>query len=261
MKRLFTLLAAICLLSCGHGPLREQIRVVFPVIPALWKEILGEPHWRLEWYDTAGIGQCAEIPAPAAAVTTPPTATVDILVHWPNAVLAWPYWPGKGVSAGLFRPAGAIYPLDARGEKITLTWRAGIDAHFYRELDKVRPLNASNRAPEYFDWKHFRAALWQTAPEDLQADPWLADWQDIAEKTVKSGFRQSLLKAETRKNTVIALPHDGPWLFASIFKPPQQWRSESAVTLPVGKHPEILACPGGFLSVTQKDRLWQPFWE
>jgi hypothetical protein len=232
--------------------MQEQFRVSLPAVPAVWKEILGEPNWRLEWYDPAGICQRAEIDALANAGTA-------ILTQWPNALLAWPYWPDKGIPPGLFFPAGAIYPLDAYGGKIRLTWRAGIDAYFYRELDKARSLNTSNRVPEYFDWKRFRTLLWQDAPEDLREDPWLADWQDIAEKTVKSGFRQSLLKIETRKNTSFVLPQDGPWIFASVFQPAQSWPSESTITLPVGKHPEILACPAGFLSVTAKGQLWSLF--
>lgn len=248
-------MAFLCL-SCGPSPLQEQIHVIFPAVPSVWKEFLGEPCWRLEWYDQSGIGQCAEFPASAGHASS---ANIAILIHWPNAVLAWPYWPGKDIPPGLFYPAGAIYPLDARGEKINLSWRAGIDAYLYRELDKARALNASNRVPEYFNWKRFRALLWQDAPEELRSDPWLADWQDIAEKTVQSGFRQSLLKTEKRSNTAIILPHDGPWIFASIFQPPQSWQNESKIIIPVGKHPEILACPAGFLSVTPKGQLWRPF--
>jgi len=252
---------ACCCLSCGPSPLQEQIRVIFPAVPAVWKELLGEPSWRLEWYDPAGKGQCAEFPAPVTAGAAINTASTNIaiLIHWPNAVLAWPYWPKKDIPPGLFYPAGAIYPLDAHGEKMNLSWRGGIDAYFYRELDKARSLNTSNRVPEYFDWKRFRTLLWQDAPEELRFDPWLADWQDIAEKTVKSGFRQNLLKAEKRSDTAIVLPHDGPWIFASVFQPPQLWQNESTIIIPVGKHPEILLCPAGFLSVTPKGQLWRLF--
>jgi len=252
MKPPFFLVLAVigCMsVSCGSSPLQEQVRAVFPEAPLQWA--LGVPCWRLEWYDSAGKQQVAEVSGNGVEI--------EVLTQWPSAVLAWPYWPEKGLAAGMFYPAGAVYPLDAQGSKLVLSWAGGIDACFYREMDKVRPLNTANRVPEYFDWKRFRALLWKEAPEDLRADPWLADWKDIAERTVRSGFRQSLLKTEKRVDTGIVLPHDGPWMGASPFRPPQSWQKGERVLLPLGPRPEILVCPGGILSASPGIQLWAPF--
>jgi len=246
----FFILAVIGLsASCGSSPLQEQVRVIFPEPPAGWT--LGVACWRLEWYDPAGKLQSAEVAGNGA--------DIEILTEWPNGILAWPYWPEKGLAAGMFYPAGAVYPLDARGSSLVLSWAGGIDACLYREMDRLRPLNTANRVPEYFNWKRFRALLREEAPTDLRADPWLADWKDIAERTVRSGFRQSLLKAEKRSGTGIVLPHDGPWLGASPFAPPQSWQEGEKIILPLGSRPEILVCPGGILSVSPTIQLWVPF--
>jgi len=248
--QIFFVLAVIGLSSsCGNSPLQQQVRALLPEPPA--QAVLGVPCWRLEWYDPEGRPQSVEVSGNSA--------DIEILTEWPSAILAWPYWPEKGLAAGLFYPAGAVYPLDASGSSINLSWAGGIDAWFYREMDKYRPLNTANRVPEYFDWKRFRAALWETAPADLRADPWLADWRDIAERTVRSGFRQSLLKTEKRAATGITLPHDGPWLGASPFMPQQSWQEGEKVLLPVGPRPEILVCPGGMLSVSPTTQLWVGF--
>jgi len=246
----FFVLAVIGLLSaCGNSPLREQVRVVLPVPPV--ESMLGVPCWRLEWRDPAGKPQSAEVSGNSADIT--------LLTQWPNGILAWPYWPEKGLAAGMFYPAGAIYPLDVSGSNLVLSWAGGIDAYFFREMDKQRPQNTANRVPEYFDWKRFRALLWETAPEDLRADPWLADWKDIAERTIRSGFRQSLLKTEKRSGTGIVLPHDGPWMGASPFMPPRSWQRGEKVLLPLGARPEIFVCPGGMLSVSPSTQLWAEF--
>jgi hypothetical protein len=251
MRPLFFLFAAIIGLpvSCGLSPLRDQFRAELPAAPSRWTELLGEPHWRLEWYDSAGNLRSAELAGQSVAV--------DTLTQWPNAVLAWPYWPEKGLAAGMFYPAGALYPFDVRGESIVLSWAGGVDAYFYREMDKVRSLNPSNRTPEYFDWKRFRALLGgETLGDDLRADLWLADWKDIAEKTVRSGFRTSLVKAEKRIAVGIELPRDGPWIWSSPFRYPLLGEKDETVLLPLGRRPEFLVCPEGMLCVSQNNRLW-----
>jgi len=246
----FFILAVIGLSSsCGPSPLQEQVRALLPEPPAQW--MLGVPCWRLEWYDPEGKPQSAEVAGNSA--------NIAILTEWPNGILAWPYWPEKGLAAGMFYPAGAVYPLDASGSNLALSWTGGIDACFYREMDKLRSLNTSNRVPEYFDWKRFRDSLWEASPEDLRADPWLADWKDIAERTVRSGFRQSYLRVEKRTGTGIVLPHDGPWMGASPFMPPQPWQQGETVLLPLGSRPEILVCPEGMLSVSPSVQLWSGF--
>jgi hypothetical protein len=221
--------------------------------------VLGENFWRLEWYDSGGKLRQTE------AAGTGAVCNIGILAEWPSAVLAWPYWPEKGLAPGLFYPAGAIFPFDiaegsgVSGDTIVLSWEAGAEAYFYRELDKVRDHTAANRAPEFFDWKRFRTFLREEAPDEIRLDPWLADWKAIAERTVNAGFRSSYLRAETRIETDIIIPHDGPWLGASPFRPVEFWEKNQIVSLPLSSRPEIFVCSGGMISTSIHAWLWTSF--
>ena len=257
MKTPYFLLPILAVLSasCGGSPLPESYLVKFPVVPSLWTEVLGENQWRLDYYDSQGIFRQAEIAGNSAS-----GAAIDILKEWPNPVLAWPYWPEKDILAGLFYPAGAMYPFDSAGGAIALRWEAGAEAYFYRELDKAQELNTgTNRKPAYFDWKRFRSFFGEETAEELRNDPWLANWKDIAEKTVRSGFRKSYVRVENRTAKEITIPHAGPWLCASPFKKPEIWEKEEIVIFPVSSRPEILVCPDGRLNVSTNSELWMPF--
>jgi len=258
MNPLFSLFLVIIGLSisCGLSPLPDQFRVVFPAVPPQWVELLGEPYWHLEWYNPAGKLQSTEITKQGTAAIGGYTGEIAVLTQWPSAVVAWPYWPEKALVQGMFYPAGAIYPFDVCGQSIKLSWPGGVDAYFYRELDKVRELNQSNRMPEWFDWKRFHSLLWEEAPEDLRADPWLANWKDIAGKTVNSGFRKTLLKVEKRVIIGTILPHDGPWIWPSPFKLSESGQKGEEIPLSLGPRPEYLVCSGGVLCISRHNQAW-----
>ena len=251
MKTFFSVLILSTMLSCGPSPLRESYRVSFPSSAQL-TAILGECRWRLEWYDSKGT---------LRQTTTLDNAVINILPEWPSAILAWPYWPEKGLAAGLFYPAGALFPFDLSGDTIILSWEAGAEAFFYRELDKLREQNSTNRVPEFFDWKRFRTFVRENAPEEIRLDPWLADWKAIAERTVNSGFRSSYIRAETRTETAFMCPHDGPWLSFSPFRAAEFWEKDEEVYLPLSAQSEIFVSPGGMLCVSANSFLWTVFFD
>ena len=247
------LFLVMTVMSCGPSPIPELYRIQFPSSPELRTELLGECQWRLEYYDSEGTFCQKEI-------TKTGTVKIGILQEWPSAILAWPYWPEKSLAAGYFFPAGAIYPLDVAGETIILSWEAGAEAFFYRELDKAQELNTgTNRKPEFFDWKRFRTILRETAAEELIRNPWLANWKDIAERTIHSGFRQTYVRPENRISTEIIIPHTGPWLSASPFRFPEFWEEDEVITLFLSSRPEILVCPEGRFTVSSTMQLWAPF--
>jgi hypothetical protein len=136
-----------------------------------------------------------------------------------------------------------------------------VEASFYRELAEARSLPGSDprRDPRYFDWPRFRSLVREEAPEPLRADPWLADWKGIAEKTVLSGFRKSLVREESRTVMGVLIPHDGPWAQASAFAAPAAWTADEEVFLPLSSRPELFVCPGGVLFLSTGARLWKPF--
>ena len=254
MKPLF-LSFILALVSCGPSPIPTFYRVQFPSSPVLRTELLGECQWKLDYFDSNGNFCQKEI-----AKNSTVSVELRILGEWPSAILAWPYWPEKSLAAGYFYPAGAIFPLDIAGDTIILSWNAGAEAYFYWELEKAQEINSgTNRKPQFFDWKRFRTLLQETAPEELIKDPWLADWKDIAERTVRSGFRQSYVRAENRFSKEIIIPHTGPWLSASPFRSPEFWEEGEEVILFLSPRPEILVCPAGRFTISAAMQLWVLF--
>jgi hypothetical protein len=253
MKNLFYAVISCCLagtiLSCGDNPLPDSYTVVLP--PGSWPEFLGEPRWRLEWYDPEGAIRSMDLDGKSARIS--------VLIQWPNPVIAWPHWPEKELFPGLFHPAGALYPFDVQDTAIVLSWRGGVDAAFYRELAEARSLPGadSRRDPRYFNWPRFRSLVREEVPEALRTNPWLADWKGIAEKTVLSGFRKSMVREESRTVMGILIPHDGPWAGASPFAAPADWTAGQEVFLPLSSRPELFVCPGGLFFLSTGAQLWK----
>jgi hypothetical protein len=182
--------------ACDTAAIKGEYALDFPALPAAWQEMLGNARWRLIWTDDQGTAQVME---------TEGEASIAVVSEWASPVLAFPYWPGRGILPGEMRPAGAIFPFDVRGDRLQLSWKAGPEAWFYRELAAAR--NAAltgagtddgaaaataaldKRRPEYFDWPRFRSLMDSDAiPAAVRADPWKADWRDVAIRTVQSGF-------------------------------------------------------------------------
>ena len=219
--------------GCGNPAIKDEYALVFPPLPAPWQELLGGARWRLIWIDPRGIPQTME---------TDGNAAVSMAAEWAVPALAFPYWPGRGILPGEMRPAGAISPFDVRNGRLCLSWRAGVEAWFYRELAAAR--NAAlaeagtegsqastdtaldKRRPEYFDWPRFRSLMDSDAvPAAIREDPWLVDWQDLAARTVQSGFDRRRIverQAEDLRAPKTALgegPFAGPSPFAGPLFP------------------------------------------
>jgi hypothetical protein len=137
-----------------------------------------------------------------------------------SAVSALPFWQDKGIGPGTFRPAGAIFPFDASENRLVLSWKGGVDANLFWELAQAYSGKTATRLPQNFDWPRFRLLFDDpTLHEDIRADPWLADWQGIAEKMVASGFDKRRLVPEPRDSLKVPVS-DGPWIGTSPFAPP-----------------------------------------
>jgi hypothetical protein len=126
---LLLFLLFLALGGCGNPAIRGDYALEFPPLPAAWQELLGGARWRLVWMDERGVPQTLETDGEAA---------ISVAVEWATAALAFPYWPGRGILPGEMRPAGAIIPFDIRGDRLCLSWRAGAEAWFYRELAAAR---------------------------------------------------------------------------------------------------------------------------
>ncbi|MDR2746236.1 MAG: hypothetical protein LBB77_02215 [Treponema sp.] len=238
-------LLCVLLLSCALEDREAPVRLEFPPLPAAWTELLGSPRWLVrhgdqEFYLEEG-----------GELSLPPSLA--------GPVFAWPYWPARRLEPGDFRPAGLILPCDARplegalDRRLVLSWQGGVDAWFYQALEKAALEKAAlekaalektaggtevlNRGRN-FNWPKFRALFSDpsVSPEILE-DPWRADWEAIAEKTVHSGFRKQLLTAvETSALSVPAPP--GLWISPSPFSPSLEFESGPCV-FPVGPGPGV----------------------
>lgn len=204
------LIIAFQLIFTGCGDqFQTQFNLEIPEIPDNWLQLLGKPSWRIEWLEPDGQLMKIDIEPEKSIVVNPPTT-------WVNPVFAWPYWPNHKISPGLFKPAGALFPFDVRENTIFLSWEAGIDAVFYRELDLAAE-NSSSKLPKNFNWPRFRELFNQeTTNQSVRNDPWLVNWQKTAEKTVNSSFDRRRLVPE--QNELIKIPvSKGPWYGASPF--------------------------------------------
>jgi hypothetical protein len=205
--------------SCGR-PLPETYFPALPPLPPAWNEILGEARWRLEWVNRTGGRESLDI-GPGEA------PGLELVEEGITPLLAWPYWPNRDIRAGVMKPAGAIFPYDAAGDRIRLNWRGGVEANLYWELaaglqTEESPWGKGSvpRQPQYFDWPRFRELLQSDslAPE-LREDPWLADWKTSARRILESGFDRRRITALPRETLAIPLG-DGQgalWIGASPF--------------------------------------------
>jgi hypothetical protein len=244
MKGLFAinLAAVVFLSSCSQGPIRTTYSPELPQLPAAWETILGKPHWRLEWVDENGSWKVWEgkegIPE------------LSLMHEWTSAALCWPFWPEKGLVPGLMYPGGALFPWDVSEGRLVLSWKAGVDALFWRELaqnEEAQKAPGTPRLPWLFDWPRFRELMeTDDIPLEIRENPWLADWSSIAGKTVESGFDRRRIKAAAR--TEIAIPCPGNlWTGSSPFVEPISVIPGEPLILLVRESPETWISASGLL--------------
>jgi hypothetical protein len=215
---LLCLMYAVLLLSGCNDVIVSRYALTLPELPPVWDVFPGPPHWKIEWLDPDGAPQTAEIRSDERLdVALPHT--------WASAVTAWPYWPELSVHPGIFKPAGALFPLDVSGDSLLLSWKGGIDAILYRELGTASTVTpAANtgvpRLPWHFNWPRFRELYDDpTVNADFRGDPWLADWPGIAARIWQSGFDKRRLVPYARQEVQVPVG-PGPWIGVSPFAAP-----------------------------------------
>jgi hypothetical protein len=216
-----------------------------PGVPEPWVSLLGEPFWRVEWVDSNGRKQTADI-QPGGGLQT--SIKIELPVTWASPVTAWPYWPGHNLTAGFFKPAGAMFPYDANGSRLRLSWEAGVDTIFYRELAYANEDNHS-RIPANFDWPRFRELFEaETTNEAIREDPWLVNWRSVAERTVAGTFDRRRLVPEASIPLPIPVP-SGPWYGTSPFAKPLFFKEGEPSIFPIRPGINIWVSAEGILRV------------
>jgi len=219
LTNVFALFACVLLAaSCAeHFPSRYVLEL--PRLPEVWVSILGEPNWKIEWVDPDGYRQTELLKPFAADILSGGSKIIELPVTWANPITAWPYWPHHNLIPGFFKPAGAIFPFDASGDRLILTWEAGVDAVFFQELVLANEGNNS-RLPSNFDWPRFRELFSpETLSEAVCEDPWLVNWRSVAERTVAGNFDRRRLVPEATTEISIPVPA-GTWYGTSPFSSP-----------------------------------------
>jgi hypothetical protein len=201
---------------------------------------------------------------------------VELAQERASPLLARPFWPAVlsadgqtdgQIQSGVMKSAGAIFPFDAAGGLIRLSWEGGVSAEFYLALAKARLAfedgatgtvpSGDKRRPEWFDWPRFLSLLGSDGvPGEVREDPWLVDWAAAAAKTVESGWDSRRIRAAGRVPLAVIIPADGPWFGTSPFTPAHSWKAGDRVELPAREIPELLLSPAGYLKYTKSDYIW-----
>ena len=208
-----SVIAVLFMLGCGESLLDSRYALELPELPDAWEAVLGSPSWQVEWVSDKGRKE---------RITVQGSTAIFLPQTWASAVLALPFWPEKGIGPGIFRPAGAIFPFDASGGTLVLSWQGGIDAYLFWELAQIAGNGgaAGIRMPHNFNWPRFRGLFADPSLNaDVRADPWLADWNNIAARIVQSGFDRRRLVPEARTSLQVPVG-PGPWVGTSPFTAP-----------------------------------------
>jgi hypothetical protein len=223
-KLTFVFVLALQLICC-RDMCPSKYTLELPKPPESWVSLLGEPSWLIEWIAPDGQNKRAEL-------TNRSNLEIELPVTWTNPIIALPYWQEHNLSPGIFKPAGALFPFDVENDVIRLSWEAGVDAVFYRELAFANKQDLS-KIPANFDWQRFRELFYEkTLNDDVCEDPWLVDWQSAAEKTISANFDRRRLVAEKTESKTIPVPA-GQWYGTSPFTKPLSFSDNEAAIFPV----------------------------
>ncbi|MDR0502175.1 MAG: hypothetical protein LBH16_02520 [Treponema sp.] len=267
----FALLFCPLFLSCGENQSANYIADL-PVLPESWISLLGDPDWRLEWVDPNGNRRIVDISCGNGPGNS---YEIELPVTWTNPVTAWPYWPGYNLSPGLFKPAGALFPLDVsagnKKARIRLSWEAGPDIVLYWELVRACSSGAVNqnhvKTPPNFNWPRFRelfspqeSTLQNEALRDpwVLRDPWLIDWRFVAERTIAANFDRCRLVPEAVKITAIPVP-PGIWYGVSPFAEPLSFSENEMPVFPVRSGINVWVSAQGILKCSGETWIFTEF--
>jgi hypothetical protein len=257
MAGALVLAGALWLSGCGESAASSRYALDLPEPPAAWA-FLGEPGWRLEWLDSDGRKQ-------SKIIEEREGAELDIYPTVVSALIASPRWPVKGIEAGVFRPAGALFPFDAAGGVLRVSWRAGVDAVLFWELAAAAGRNPealeakTPRLPQNFNWPRFRELFAaEGIHENVRNDPWLADWRGIAKKIAVSGFDKRRLVPRSLEPVPVPAGR-GPWAGSSPFAPPLVFAPEETPRFPAGEEAETWISSGGILRCNRQTWIFTEF--
>jgi hypothetical protein len=242
-------LLCVCACACAEGG-ATLYELEFPAIPEAWRELLGEPRWRVEWISPQG---------PESLETGNNAPALALIGEWTNPIIAYPFWPDLGLLPDMMKPAGALFPFDAEGRRIRLSWQGGVEALVYRELASAAAhANIESRLPLYFNWPRFRELLSDPSlKQEVRDDPWLVDWKTVCLKTAQSGFDKRRIVPRQTEALLVPLSAEARWIGPSPFAPSFSQASGQSLSLQVSSAIDTYICAEGTLRCTQGAWIWQ----
>ena len=137
-----------------------------------------------------------------------------------------------------------------------------MDAFFWKELAKNEDKQTGSgtpRLPWLFDWPRFRELMEsENVPVEIRQNPWLADWNSIAERTVESGFDRRRIRAEVKVEISIPSPSN-LWVPSSPFGEPINTIPGEALVLLVKDDPETWISKSGLIRSHKEAWIFIPF--
>jgi hypothetical protein len=249
-------LTAVLVLSCDDV-IRSDYRLSMPPPPEAWQTLLGEPDWRVEWFDGEGVLQDAFVERGGSLAVTLINDSV-------SPIAAYPYWPDEGIRPGEMKPAGALFPWDRSGGVISLSWRGGVDAVFWRAISAAEN---DHRPATDFDWKRWRT-LWEDTgdgasaafPKEIMDDPWLCDWDAIGAKTAQSGFdKRRVTAVKYSYRTIDTGEYDADWFGTSPFDAGVLVNTEHPLRLPLRPAVSLLFSERGIMRYSKEGFILKSF--
>jgi hypothetical protein len=235
--------------SCSSDIGIGERSVWIPAIPEAWRDVLGEPAWLVQWYGPDGIERQTVACSGGVRLELPEAVS--------SPILAYPYWPRLGIGAGIARPAGAVYPFAARDHTVELSWKGGVAAFFYRELQHAG--GSAERFPERFDWPRFLDLLdSDSISPEARSDPWTVDWRTVAIRTRVSGFDRRRIKPRDVVPVRLSAPAPGKWIRTSPFLAFPVDSADGFLCVDASEEPDSLLSPKGTLVFGQDVSAWFP---
>ena len=99
----------------------------------------------------------------------------------------------------------------------------------------------------------------ENIPTEVRADPWLADWKEIALKTAESGFDRRRIKAAARTALFIFPNPGGVWTGYSVFTEPVEAGEGGSLSLMVRELPETWVSESGLLRCKKDAWIFIPW--
>jgi hypothetical protein len=190
MKNFYFLIPLLA--ACMQNFTGEDVRLVFPEVPAQVREVFGEPAWELRSSGDSGMPRHIYAAAGADSIV------VHIEAGPPAPITCYMVFAGR---ADYFLPAGGLFPHDEAGGRLALSWEKGFAAALLIRLEEQGyPVERFNSG------RFFRETILRG-----KGNPWALNGELIITTLAGLSFRADRIKSLPVHPVSLGLP-GGSWL-------------------------------------------------